>query len=373
MDPEQHWALPYCADTLCQAGFELELSNRDRRWPWTSVPLRAMVSVLQRLTAPFLQTALAAKAIGRSDVTIAMFESQGNALAALRMLRVPPFTRPRFAVVTCWLSRDLEWFGPLRRLLYRLAYRSVDDLFFFSANQAEVFQRALDMERTRLHSVPFGVDHLYFHPRPGTERDYVLSVGRDAGRDWGTLLEAVRGTDLQLKIASRDGTLDSFDIPENVEFLGYVDRERYRDLLAAARVVVVATRDLAYPTGQTVALEAMAMGKCCVVTDTAPMREYLRHEDNALLVPPNDPAALRVAVMRAIDDPVLSEAIGRGARGSVEEEFNAPLMWRRIGEILRRPQEQKRHFVGTVTGERERTTRSSAMLRVRRRREANGH
>jgi glycosyltransferase involved in cell wall biosynthesis len=328
------WRLPYCADSITTTGFRLELSERHRRSPWTKLPLHPIVRLLERATAPFLQTLLARREIGRADLAIAMFESQGNALCALRRLKIRPFTRPLFAVITCWLARDLSHFGHVRRTLYRQVYQSVDVLFCFSSNQTEILVRELGLAPKRVVSVPFGVDHRYFSPRPDAERGYVLSVGRDAGRDWETLLEAIRDTSLDVRIASRPRAFAHLDLPANVEFLGYVDRERYRSLLAGASVVVVSTRDLAYPSGQTVALEAMAMGRCCVVTDTAPMREYVRDGQNALLVPPGDASALRAAVIRAMADTAMRRRIGEAARLSIEREFNAPRMWQRIAEVL---------------------------------------
>lgn len=325
----------YRIETLARAGVELRWSDAAWRRPWTFGPVHRAVRRLERLGAPFLQTVLATRAIARSDAVIAVFESQGNTLAVLRSLRVWPYTRPRFAVVSCWLAMDAPTLSPGRLRLYRRAYRGVDTVVCFSRNQPPVYRDVLGIPEERLAVVPFGVDHEYFSPPP-TDDDggYVLTVGRDKGRDWATLFDAVRTTDLPVKVACRPGDIAGLDVPPNVELLGYVDRPTYRALIARARVVAVPTRVLAYPTGQSVTLEAMAMGKCCVVTGTPAMADYVTDDVDALVVPPHDADALRDALRRAVSDAELRERTGVAAREAVEDRFNAPAMWRAIAEAV---------------------------------------
>jgi glycosyltransferase-like protein len=58
-------------------------------------------------------------------------------------------------------------------------------------------------------------------------------------------------------------------------------------------------------------LEAQAVGTPVVASDLPVMREYLVHESNALLVPPEDPDALAVALVRAVADPALAATLRR--------------------------------------------------------------
>ena len=326
----------YRVELLERYGVELSYSDAADKRPWTFGPIKQLVRRLERLGAPFLQTLLASARIARSDAVVAVFESQANFLAALRALRLWPFTRPRFVVVACWLAMDAPKFSPGRLRWYRWAYRrGVDELVFFSPNQTEVYRDLLGIPEERLTYVPFGIDHEYFTPLDVEEEDYVLAVGRDRGRDWPTLFDAVRGTDLDVRVVCRPDDIAGLEVPANVTVLGTVDRSTYRDLTARARVVVVATRPLAYPTGQSVTLESMALGKCCVVTDTPAMRGYLDHDVDAVLVPPHDSDALRAALERAVGDADLRKRTGAAARDAVERTFNAAAMWQTVAGHLR--------------------------------------
>ena len=58
-------------------------------------------------------------------------------------------------------------------------------------------------------------------------------------------------------------------------------------------------------------LEAMACGAPVVLTDSGGVRDYARHEENCLLVPPRDPPALADAMLRVLTDPALADRLRR--------------------------------------------------------------
>jgi glycosyltransferase involved in cell wall biosynthesis len=327
--------LPYRVDHLAAEGFRVGYIDAIYRRPWSYPPVARVIDGLERIGAPFLQTFIGAPRIARSDVTIAMFESEGNALAWLRSHRFPFFSRPKLVVMACWLADLLPSFSARKRDLYRRAYRCVDLLLYFSSNQREIYEEYLGFASERLRFVPFGIDDEFFRPVEGRQEDFVLVVGRDRGRDWSTLFQAVQDTDIKVKVLCRAGEVEGQEIPANVEVLGYVDRFTYRHLLARARLVVVPNHVRAYPTGQSVTLESMSMGKCCVVTDTPAMRDYLADGDNALLVPPGDPEALRRSIDRAMGDDDLRQTIGEHATASIEDRFTARAMWGAIAQGIR--------------------------------------
>jgi glycosyltransferase involved in cell wall biosynthesis len=69
-------------------------------------------------------------------------------------------------------------------------------------------------------------------------------------------------------------------------------------------------------------LEAMACGKACVATDVPGCREAVRHEDNGLLVPAKDAAALASAIGRLIGNPEERRRMGARGRERAVGEFS---------------------------------------------------
>jgi glycosyltransferase involved in cell wall biosynthesis len=66
-------------------------------------------------------------------------------------------------------------------------------------------------------------------------------------------------------------------------------------------------------------MEAMACGLCVVSTNVDGIPYLLEHEQNALLVPPNNPEEMAAAVRRILTEPSLAEHISRNARQKAEQ------------------------------------------------------
>ena len=78
------------------------------------------------------------------------------------------------------------------------------------------------------------------------------------------------------------------------------------------------------------AFEAMAAGRPIVCSDLPSSREFLRHEENALLVPPGDSHALAQAIQRLLTDRSLARALAERAFLDSQE-----FAWSRRGQRLR--------------------------------------
>jgi glycosyltransferase involved in cell wall biosynthesis len=77
-------------------------------------------------------------------------------------------------------------------------------------------------------------------------------------------------------------------------------------------------------------LEAMAMGRAIVTTDSSGCRETVTQDVNGILVPPRDPAALAAAMERFVRDPDLAPRMGQRSREMAEERFDV----RRVNRVL---------------------------------------
>jgi len=106
------------------------------------------------------------------------------------------------------------------------------------------------------------------------------SVGLEF-RDYPTLISAVAGLDLELVIAAasywskRGNTAEGMPLPANVRVTA-LDYERLRELYAQSLFVVVPLYNVEFQAGITVILEAMAMGKAVIVTQTRGQTDVVR-------------------------------------------------------------------------------------------------
>lgn len=99
-----------------------------------------------------------------------------------------------------------------------------------------------------------------------------------------------------------------------IRFIGRVEPERMPDLCAQADIFLNASVLDNQPVS---ILEAFASGLVVVSTPSGAIPEMVHHEQNGLIVPPRDPAAMAYAVARLLEQPDLARALARRAREGV--------------------------------------------------------
>jgi len=85
--------------------------------------------------------------------------------------------------------------------------------------------------------------------------------------------------------------------------------------------------------------EAMAAGKTVAVSNAGGMKEMVQHEENGLLVPPANGAALAAVLVRLLKNPTLSQHLGDAARKRSQEfsvERNVAALETIYSELLSR-------------------------------------
>jgi len=237
-----------------------------------------------------------------------------------------------------WLTRKHRLLG---RLVGKLAHRTM-------TNSEAGRQSVVDAERVPPQKVVVlenGVDLARFerHPPPNTN-GAVVRVGVVAN------LRPVKNIDGLIRVARelcRNHLRLEFEVAGEGEQRAELEeliaacglRERFRLLGSVADVpAFLARQDIAvlpsHSEGMSNALlEYMASGRCIVATDVGGNGRLVTHEEQGLLVPPGDEAALGRAIERVLSDPALSSQLGQNARRRAEEEFSRAAMCRRFEDF----------------------------------------
>jgi glycosyltransferase involved in cell wall biosynthesis len=232
-----------------------------------------------------------------------------------------------------------------KRVLHRLTrvLDRFDAVLCLSQTQACFLRDEIGLPPARVHHVWDNVDEQFFCPpiSETTHGDYLLAVGRE-NRDYETLVQAARLLDLPLIIvasslwSSHGMSLGGGDLPSCVtvrsEFVSYPD---LRALYAGARLVVVPLRPSPYAAGVNGVLEAMAMGRASVITQSPGLAEYVQDGVFNLVVPPGDPDALADAVTRLWNNAPLRQSLGQAARARVQAELGMDAYAERVSQIVR--------------------------------------
>ncbi|QDZ14983.1 glycosyltransferase family 4 protein [Humibacter ginsenosidimutans] len=279
----------------------------------------------------------AVRGIGaRADMTLALLEQFALAPLQLKKLRIPPYHAHPVVMLSCWLSEELRRMSPSERRSVARRFAGVDLILFLSENQREIFVDA-GFTEGQLAAVPFGIEWNRFPTPPSSrERDIpILSVGFDRGRDYRTLFRAVEGMRTRVDLYCKPVNLAGLQAPSNVTVHAPVPYEEYVSLLNRAQVVAVPTFDLAYPTGQSVALEASAAGCCVVATRSQALSEYLHDGSTALLSEPGQADQLRFRLEEAVQNEQLRTRLGAAAREMVGARYTTRHMWSAVATIVR--------------------------------------
>ena len=226
-----------------------------------------------------------------------------------------------------------------RRRLMGAALQSAQAVVCFASAQRELLLHQHGLDPGRVHMVPFGVDERFYRPRDAPADGYVLAVGRDMARDYDTFSRAVDGLDAKAIIVASERNLTDLRLSDNVELRLNVSYPELRELYAGAACVVLPTRREGYCygadcSGQTVLLDAMAMGRPVVASSRSTLSDYVHEPETALIVPPEDPSELRAAIERLLGDHELAASLGAGARDRVERGLTTRDMARRLAPII---------------------------------------
>jgi len=116
-----------------------------------------------------------------------------------------------------------------------------------------------------------------------------------------------------------------------VVFHGWMDNasSEFGHLHESSDIYVLPSESENFPIGL---LEAMTAGMAVITTSGTGCEEVVG--DAALLVPPRDSGALRVALKRLVDDPELTARLGRAARQRVESRFSWSTVGARYSDLL---------------------------------------
>jgi glycosyltransferase involved in cell wall biosynthesis len=321
LDPEIHANRRGVLDELEKLGFAVEFLDVNT---WPKNPFAGRHSLLAAIDPWRALTILFARR--KTKIVLSYFESGALLIALLRRLL---FFRAKIVIVD--IGIDETW--RLRRLILRLVIPRVDAILAFGKIQASYIEKNY-RTKALVRFLPQKVDTDFYRPAETAQEDYVLSVGDDISRDYDTLLQAMSGMDAQLIAKTRLIRDDPAGSPRVTVISKRLSDLELRSLYQRARIVVLPLHSTLHAGGISTLLEAMAVGKPIIVSNSIGLRDYIRHEENCLAVECGDASTLRTAIKRLLNDPAECARLGRSARQYVERESSHAVHAQRLSATL---------------------------------------
>lgn len=228
-------------------------------------------------------------------------------------------SRHKPKLILLWAPRVAGWFARLKKLgllqdvklvtpgaayLEDIHARYMDKLVVFSRNEIALHDSTLE---DKYEFIPLPADGPFDLVRPSRiPGDYIFSGG-GAGRDFATLIEAVRGLDVPLRIVTFSPKTLGYrgELPPNCRVDWQMPVREFLELMANALFVVVPLQEGHHPHGHTTVVQAMRLGKAVITTRDASVSDYVADGQAGLLVSAGDAGEYREAILRLLDEPEL--------------------------------------------------------------------
>ena len=323
---------PYGIDLLPRLGYRLRQVDE----PTGRLGVKVRDVIDHRTGYPVCRTLRSLRHLRSADMALAFFEKE--ALTLLRLKRVlPARALPPVVVIVCWLADELERMPEEQARACAAPYADADLLIVFSANQVDVLSR-YGINPDRVAVIPFGFATGLFACREvwrgNDEQARVVTIGVDRGRDYETLMAAASRLQVPIDFYGTPQRAANLVLPPSVTYRGMIPFDEYRQVLRDADVVAVPTHLMAYPSGQTVAIEAAATGAAVILTRTPALEEYFT-DDDVCFVDVGDVEGWAQALEGLTRDAARREHLGRSAARRVRERFTYEHTWQAFDAAVR--------------------------------------
>jgi hypothetical protein len=224
----------------------------------------------------------------------------------------------------CTWRRGTWW---LDRYACRAGIRAIDcprvTYCVLSRDEVALFPRTWGVDPSRVVFTPFCYTLTEDELAAPTSDAVGVFSGGDSMRDYDPLLAAARTLTVNVTLAVSQLTVARGGLPANVHAKP-VSQGEFVELMRRARVVVVPLQaGIERSAGQQTYLNAMALGKVVITTDSPGARDYIDDGSTGVIVPPGDERSLAAALSRALDPSRRREMeeIGARARAVVRSRF----------------------------------------------------
>lgn len=256
------------------------------------------------------------KYCNRYDVVINANIRTAQLFALMR--RIFHIKTPKHIILELMLdeeNKSLTW--KIKRMIQKIIFSSVDIIFVSSSKEIETYSARFGISNDKFRFLLFHTNIV--EPRViNRSGNYILSAGK-TGRDYETLANAVRSLNQKVIVVSDKKSTQGINFPIGVEVLHDISYANYLELLHNCSLVVVPLKKLVKSTGQVVILDAMALGKPVISTETTGTVDYIRNGINGILVPTGNVKALKDAINTITADNDLYKNISINALESIKQ------------------------------------------------------
>lgn len=255
--------------------------------------------------------------------------ANGSALVGNFICLLNYYLFMRRRTILFWDSH-LETKSRLKKYIFKRTFLGCRLATFWSRRQIQNYAQQFDLPEGMLIFIPYKANHSQWQPRKNMALDYVFAGG-NGKRDYKTLVEAVRDTDVTVIISTTDPELRKTieDIPNVIPLAA--TEPSFAKLMAASRFVVIPMISTGLKGGgEANFCNAMWHGKPIIAVDDISAEDYIVDGENGYIVPPGDVDLLRKRILELWIDNEKCRKMGEYGREIVKKYYTHELCMRRL-------------------------------------------
>ncbi|MEA3353773.1 MAG: glycosyltransferase, partial [Campylobacterota bacterium] len=234
------------------------------------------------------------------------------------------------------MSAYYQNFNKVERKLFSWVQK---DLIFISISRYDYKILQDKLAPSHHYLVEFGIDTDFWKSGEEVEEEYYFAIGMDKSRDWDTLIESFRNRKEKLVMINNK---EHKNLPSNITHINgsyyknsSLSDEDIRDYYKKAKAVIIPLVETGQPSGQSVCLQAMAMKKPIIITDTSGLwSKKLKDKENSFLVNVKDSKRINDAIEFIEQDKGKAKEIAMNGYELVHKNFTYNQFVEKLEEII---------------------------------------
>jgi glycosyltransferase involved in cell wall biosynthesis len=186
--------------------------------------------------------------------------------------------------------------GNMHRAMQK-SFQRIDDFVVYSQFEKKRYSDYFNIPTEKIHHIHWAMD------TPKTDKNftpikkpYYYAVGGE-GRDYATLIEAFKYMpEKDLVIVTRPNTLKDINIPNNIHIFYNLPSKQFWRIVEKSISVIVSLVDEQTACGHITLVGAMQLEKALITTFSHGTTDYIRADENAIVIPPKNVEALKKAI-----------------------------------------------------------------------------
>ena len=229
-----------------------------------------------------------------------------------------------------------------QRYFLIIFFKSVNNFIFLSKGECEQAKVSFKKYREKFYFIPFCVDTNFWKDSNNSDRETILFIGNDGRREYNfvTQLASRMPENKFIFITSNINKEDL--LSKNVTLIKGQWNEKLlsdleiRDIYNKSILSIIPIKNSYQPSGQSVALQSMAMNVPVMITNTSGFwdKDIFLDNKNIFFIEKNNIEIWKKRIDKVIEDKDLLKEVTRNSKNLVNERYNTNLFYQTLEKII---------------------------------------